>query len=347
MKAAINGFVLGALCALGMGIAIPVLAHAKLTEVSSKEKTGHVAGFVKLATGNEIYIDYIKPAPGKPIAVLLNGLTYKVDSWDAFVGDLKGDGLGILRYDMQGQGETLLKYAPITAIIPLQNQVDDLKNLLDALQIQQPVHLVTLSYGGAVGIPFTAQNPDRVASLILMAPFVAPLPSQDDWIKSQINETRLAFPANPASDDDLYNYFLQMLVFGTYPAAEPVVLENPYILESIFHIVQGVRQFEAKDYISALPPGKVHLMVARNDQYVPAALHEAFWQALPKEDQASRLFIENSEHKIPEAVPSFSAAWVRQIMNGDPRISGGVTFEGSPADHKATAGSLIIDNLGD
>jgi pimeloyl-ACP methyl ester carboxylesterase len=325
-------------------------AHAK-AELKAKDAQAEAAaktftGFVNVGKNRALYVDYIKPAPGKPIAVLLNGLTYRLGCWDDFVAKLQGQGLGILRYDMYGQGETLLKYAPIQDVIPLQDQVDDLGKLLSALKIDEPVHLVTLSYGAAVGIPFTAQQPSHVASLILMAPFVSPIPQQDQWIHMQIDQTRFLYPTNPASYDDLYDYFLHIIVYQTYPSAEPIVLENPYKLEATFRLVQGARKFIAKDYINQLPAGKIHLMVATKDQYVPAALHEDFWNQLPANTKLSRLFIEGSEHKIPEVLPGYSADWVKHIIAADPQISQGRTFIGDTEKGTATSDSIVIGNLG-
>lgn len=293
-------------------------------------------GFVSISGERAVYVDYLQPAPGKPVVVLLNGLTYRVASWDRFVESLLNldRGVGILRYDMTGQGQTLLKYAPITQPIALKDQVQDLELLLDALNIRHPIHLVSLSYGGAVAIPFATQRPERVASLVLMAPFVAPLTFLDTWIRLQIQNTRLTFPTHPASDDELYDYFLHLIVYSTYPIAEPIVLENPYKLEATYRLVQGSRKFLAKEYAHALPTGKVHLMIARQDQYIENPVHDRFWDQVPRRARASRIYIDGSEHKIPEAIPAFSAKWIHRIINGDPQISGGRSFYGRVYDEK-------------
>jgi pimeloyl-ACP methyl ester carboxylesterase len=329
-------------------VALAIVFIASLAKADSAEANSQQTfkGFVTIGKNRSLYVDYIKPAPGQPIAVLLNGLTYRLGCWDAFVAELKGKGLGILRYDMYGQGETLLKYAPIQDVIPLQDEVDDLAKLLNAMQIDQPVHLVTLSYGAAVGIPFAAQHPANVATLILMAPFVGPIPQQDEWIRLQIDQTHLLYPNNPATFDELYDYFLHFIIYQTYPAAEPIVLENPYKLEATYRLVQGARKFVAKDYAALLPAGKVHFMIARKDQYVPAAMHEDFWNQIPDSIKVSRLFVEGSEHKIPEIVPAFSAAWIKHIIAADPLLSGGRTFIGLPKAGTATSGDVVIGNLG-
>ena len=172
-------------------------------------------------------------APGKATVVLLNGLSYRLGCWDDFTSALRqyaDQGIGILRYDAMGQGETLLKYAPALAPFDYRDQVEDLHLLLDVLRVPQPTHLVGLSYGGALALSFSILHPKQMTSMVLMAPFVAPLESQDEWIKIQIAQTRILFHFNPATDDELYDFFLRNLAYATYPSAEPIVLENPFKL---------------------------------------------------------------------------------------------------------------------
>lgn len=294
------------------------------------ERGSRQVGFVKIAKDRELYVDYQKPVGSRPTVVLLNGLTYKVESWDAFTRALQGDGIGVLRYDMQGQGRSLLRIAPLTRNIDYREQVEDLALLLDALRIRGPVHLVGLSYGGAIGLGYSTRFPARVASLVLMAPFVAPLKAQDDWIRLQVQQARILNPSNPASYDDLYDFFLRIMVFATYPAAEPVVMENPFKLEATYRLTQGVRKFNATEIMPQLPTEKIHLVIARQDQYVGNSVHDEFWDKLPPRTRSSRLYIEGSEHKIPEVVPGFAATWVRRIVEGDPLVAGGRTFVGTP-----------------
>ena len=302
-------------------------------------------GFVKLASGRSLNIDYVKPAPGQPTVVLVNGLTYRIGCWDAFVRELHGNGLGILRYDPMGQGQTLLKYAKHIDAIPYQDQVEDLVQLLNALHLPQ-VHVAGLSYGGGIGFAFAAAHPDRLLTLTAMAPFVLPLPDQDQYLRSQVTATRIMFPYNPATDDELYDYFLRNFIYSSYPLYEPIVLENPFKLEGIFRLVQGIRKLVVVDTANQLPKGKIHLVVGTADTYVPNAIHERFWDSLPPGLMASRLFIEGSGHKIPELEPQFAANWLKHVIAGDPAIQGGRTFDGTPTLGRATSGSTVVSGLG-
>lgn len=217
--------------------------------VDSATRQERQEGFVKVRGGRDLYVDFLKPAPGKPIIVLSNGLTYRTAIWDSFVKQLKGHGIGILRYDPVGMGETMKRYGPPQEGVQLSEQARDLNSLLISLDIKNPIHLVGLSYGGAVSTVFAAMYPNRIASLILMAPFTAALESQDKQIRTQIALNRAMFPFNPATNDELYDYFLRQIVFTTYGLSEPIVYEHPYKLESVFRMVQGGRKFVAEDYV--------------------------------------------------------------------------------------------------
>jgi pimeloyl-ACP methyl ester carboxylesterase len=294
----------------------------------AETKQERLQAFVKIRGQRELFVDYLKPAAGKPVVVLLNGLTYRTGIWDSFVKELKGDGIGILRYDPMGHGKTMAKSGLPTDAIDADAQVKDLSSLLSTLGIRKAVHLVGLSYGGAIGTKFTLAYPNKVANLILMAPFTKPLDSQDQQIRLHIAQTRAMFPLNPATNDQLYDYFLKQIVYATYPMVEPIVLEHPWKLESTFRLVQGVRKFKAEDVVDQLPAGSVHLMVAEWDQYIAPKILEDLWKQIPKRARQSRLILNHSEHKIPEAMPSFSAKWVRLIVEGDSRLTDGRTWEG-------------------
>ncbi|MCO5141472.1 MAG: alpha/beta hydrolase [Oligoflexia bacterium] len=305
-------------------------------------------GFVRLyAEGKSysIYFDYKKAdSYREPTVVLLNGLTYSTKSWDAFVENLKqkSPNAGILRFDMVGMGETLLKgKLPVNYEIPYSLQVEITKRLMDHLRIQK-AHILGLSYGGAIAVEFAHQHPRKVESLILMAPFTKPLEAQDQWIRQQIALNRITNPWNRATDDELYDYFLRQFIYNTYPLAEPEILKNPYKLEAVFRMVQGIRKYDIQPALEKLQTRKVHLMIANQDQYIPGKVLDNFWEQIPRSARASRIDISTSEHKIPEAIPSFSSGWVKLIMDEDRNLSRGLEFIGNTATKKAKARFLEI-----
>ena len=271
------------------------------------------SGFVTIDS-TDLHVEYLAPQKNMPTVVLLNGLTYSTRQWDKMTAVLKKMGVGVVRYDMSGMGKTLLKYGVRYEPYHYANQVVELDVLLNTMGLSKPYNLVGLSYGGGIAAAYSFKYPRKVKNAILMAPYTAALESQDQWIKTQIAVTRAMYPYNPYSNDELYDYFLKQICYSTYPALEPVVLENPYKLEATFRLTQGIRKFNVMDEIDRFPKNSVHLIIAKKDQYIPQAVLDGFWNAIPEDARASRVYVEGSEHKIPEAVPQKAAQIVYDIV---------------------------------
>ena len=111
------------------------------------------------------------------------------------------------------------------------------------------------------------------------------------------------------------------------PLPSQLCLKTPSSFEAVFRMAQGVRKFLAKDTFAKLPKGEVHLMVAKQDQYVSRTTLDNFWDSIPSEVRASRVIIDGSEHKIPEAAPIVAAEWLIKIIDRDPALQAGDTFE--------------------
>lgn len=319
--------VFAAICVCG-----PVNAADKLgrdTDYSVSDQ--QFKGFITVAPGRELFVDIVKAAPGNPTVFLLNGLTYTTEQWNDFVPYLLKNKIGVVRIDLYGMGQSLiLKSGPVVSSISYESQVENLKSLIEILQIKGPYNLLGLSYGGAIAMAFAKTYPTLVKELILMAPFTKPVVSQDTWIRSQIWLTRKINPSIPYSDDDLYDIFLRQLVYTTFPSAEPIILTHPFKIEGVYRLVQGVRKFIAADVVDKFPAKSVHLMIGVKDQYIEAPVFAEFWNSLPTKSRASLLVINDSEHKIPQHVPDFSAGWVYHILTGNKLLKEGYEFTGDP-----------------
>lgn len=297
-------------------------------------------GFVDIGRDQQLYVDFVQGDADKPVLVLINGLTYKIESWDHMMPGLLGHGNSILRYDPRGMGQTLLKYAPIRETISIKTQADDLAALLRTLGITKKVTVLGLSYGGGIAEVFAAKYPSKVESMILMAPYTAPIQSQVDFIKKEIAAVRLTQPWNTATDEELSIFFLRQLIYTSSPLFEPVVLSNPFILEAMVKMTLGLNGVLAKDLIRYFPAHSVHLMVAGQDQYIPREMMDTFWSQLPAGKRVSRINIAGTEHKMPDGAPNFSSAWVNLILAQDPRIADGRVFEASDSTGEVRSGSI-------
>ena len=119
---------------------------------------------VQLSCGKTEY-ELQGPEAG-PLVVLLHGGSIPMWTWDRQVPVLIKAGFRVLRYDMYGKGKS--------ACPPLDYDRDlfrgQLLDLLTALGLAEPVHLVGFSFGGATAANFTAHHPEKVRTLALISP---------------------------------------------------------------------------------------------------------------------------------------------------------------------------------
>lgn len=273
-------------------------------------------GFVSINT-KELYVDYKAPRDQKETVILLNGLTYTTTQWNQLTNELTQKGLGVLRYDMDGMGQTLLRHGVKLEPYAYADQVEDLHLLLKTIELPAPYNIVGLSYGGGIAVAYGHRFASTVKNLVLMAPYTEALEQQDNYIKFQVAIARMYFPYNPATNDQLYDYYLRQICFTTYPLVEPIVLENPLKLEAVFRMTQGIRKFKAIDETDRLPAKSVHLIIAEKDEYIPREVLTTFWDKMPNAAKASLTVLKNSKHKIPENKPVEAANMIEAILNGN------------------------------
>jgi len=104
-----------------------------------------------------------------PTVVLVHGFSVPYYIWDPTFEALTQAGFRVLRYDLYGRG---FSDRPETNY-DLDLFVNQLEDLLPALNIQGPVELVGLSMGGPIVASFTNYHPFQVRSLVLIDPEVA------------------------------------------------------------------------------------------------------------------------------------------------------------------------------
>jgi len=102
---------------------------------------------------------------GPTTLVLIHEMGGTLDSWDQGLGALN-NGRRVLRYDTRGAGLS----EKINGAVTWNDMADDLKALLDALDIHGKVAIAGIAVGAAIGAHFAVRYPDRAAALVLHGP---------------------------------------------------------------------------------------------------------------------------------------------------------------------------------
>ena len=115
-----------------------------------------------------------------PFVVFIHGLF--VDNMSSLYYSLANPvalaGNEVLLYDLRGHGRSERPADGYT----MDDSVADLLGLLDALQVDRPVHLVGHSFGASIALRTGLQHPERVASLVLIEPHIAGSEDGGSWV---------------------------------------------------------------------------------------------------------------------------------------------------------------------
>ncbi len=98
--------------------------------------------------------------------VLVHGFSVPSFIWEPTFRFLTEAGYRVLRFDLFGRGYS---DRPETAY-NLDLFANQLRDLLDALKITEPINLFGLSMGGPITATFTVRHPERIKKLALFAP---------------------------------------------------------------------------------------------------------------------------------------------------------------------------------
>ena len=124
---------------------------------------------IRLSRG---YVHYRFTGPENgPVAVCVHGFSAPMIVWEKTAEALAAAGFRVLCFDLYGRG-----FSDRPRAVYNENLFDgELCELLDALAVKEPVHLLGLSMGGAISAIFTARHPERVRRLVLIAPAGTPV----------------------------------------------------------------------------------------------------------------------------------------------------------------------------
>ncbi|WP_122073278.1 alpha/beta fold hydrolase [Pseudophaeobacter sp. EL27] len=174
-----------ALIALAAPAALLGASHLKTRRLAREARhlVPPIGQFCNTVQGKIHYID-IGPRDAQPL-VLIHGLSGQLQHFTyALAEDLAKDHR-VIALDRPGCGYSTRNS---DALARLPEQAKTLLDVLDQLEIQQPV-LVGHSLGGAVSLAMALQAPEKIRGLALLAPLTHPSPQGAEAFKGLIVHT--------------------------------------------------------------------------------------------------------------------------------------------------------------
>jgi 3-oxoadipate enol-lactonase len=134
---------------------------ALTSAASSLSAAGLQPGVNQWIEANGVSLRYQLTGSGSKTIVFLHAQTVTMEDWDYLYPAFQR-GRKLLRYDMRGWG---LSEKIKDGVITMDQAVEDLRALLDALNIKEKVVLVGGASGANVGLVFAMKYPERVKAV--------------------------------------------------------------------------------------------------------------------------------------------------------------------------------------
>jgi pimeloyl-ACP methyl ester carboxylesterase len=339
-------------------LAVALLAGLVVKPAHAATLEKHVLT-IQTSTGTErIFAEISRGQTGHPAFVLLNGLIYDIHRWDKVTDELIARGETVVRYAYSGQPENLrlLKKGEVPAYFNQGLSLEDLSNELDQvitqLRVGPRVQVVGLSYGSSVASEFAVRHPEKVESLILLAPLVVPPEAYDIngyWFRAWLNSIRSSENSpcdfygvvNPylcASKDywfdTFYNYYYDNFLNDRI-ANVPTDVDETMFKKAVFHLVRAARDFDLRSYAPRLK--NVYLVEAGADEIVVRDDQERAWKELPVEGRRSLVVVRGAAHALPDTAPARTSEVLIGIANRAPELQTGKRLEVSGDDESGNS----------
>lgn len=150
-----------ALCAACVA---PFVLERRKPDMDDEVRAFAPGAFADLSDG-KTHFQWHGPSEG-PVLVCVHGLTTPSYVWDSLLPGLTEAGLRVLTYDLYGRGWSDRPGGTQTRSFFIRQ----LRDLLHHEGISGPITVLGYSMGGGIATIFAAEEPERVARLVLLAP---------------------------------------------------------------------------------------------------------------------------------------------------------------------------------
>tara|TARA_B100001123_G_scaffold447046_1_gene603320 strand:+ start:837 stop:1796 length:960 start_codon:yes stop_codon:yes gene_type:complete len=290
-------------------IALPYLYRILELETISKSDIPKEGAWASLSLGNVFYQIHNPTLNLKEeTIVLIHGFSTPSFVWNGMLDQLLSQGYKVITFDHYGRG---FSERP-KAVYNKDLYVTELLDLLDYLEISEPVHLVGYSMGGPIAGFFTDEYSEKVASLSLISPAGFNKPKAF----SNTNE----FVYRPLIGEWFFNVFRQRFENTLMPETERsddlnAINQQDYkrlfkeqfkykgLIESLLSTIRNFDMYSTLDMYSRLGESNKPILViwGKLDGVVPYFASNQIREVIP---QAELVTIENGTHDITYRQPS-------------------------------------------
>ncbi|SIO66054.1 3-oxoadipate enol-lactonase [Singulisphaera sp. GP187] len=245
--------------------------------------------------------------PG-PVVVLLHGFPLNHSMWKAQLAKI-GSLYRVIAPDLRGHGRT----AAPTGIYTMDEMADDVLDLLNALQLKEPVVLGGLSMGGYIALSLIARHPERVRALMLMDTRAGADSTATANARLELANTVESSRSNvPVIDAMLHKLFSEMTRSHHADRIEPIrqMMEKTPV-RAVAGALRGMaaRPDRTSDLARINVPTLV--LVGEDDPITPPAEARTMAEAIPG---AQFEIIPNAGHLAPLENPSASNTAILRFL---------------------------------
>lgn len=210
-----------------------ITGNLEKQELNTESRSQLEGSFIELSDGITHY-ELKGEAKAKTI-ILVHGNAAPYFTWDYNFDVLVNAGFRVLRYDIYGHG---FSDRPNLEVYNRDLYDRQMVELLDALEINEPVCLVGTSQGGSICAYFTAQHPNRVNKIAFLSPLFDEFEGKGmaalmrrkgigEYLMNLFGDKFLTNPSNVLfSDDKKQELEVKLKKQATYKGKKRAVLAN-------------------------------------------------------------------------------------------------------------------------
>lgn len=256
-------------------------------------------------------LDFDDDGPG-PVVILLHGFPLNRSMWKAQMAKI-GSLYRVIAPDLRGHGHT----AAPDGVYSIDAMADDVLDLLNALQLKEPVVFGGLSMGGYIALSLVARHPERVRALILMdtragADSAEAAIGREEMAK-QVEASRSAAPVIQAMLPKLFSEMTRNFHADRIAPVHHMMEKTP--ARAVAGALRGMaaRPDRTGDLARIQVPTLV--LVGADDTITPPAEARAMAQAIPG---AQFEIIPNAGHLAPLENPTASNEAILRFLSSLP-----------------------------